>query len=99
MNEAATRQLYTKEMIKEEAEFNDLLGVEGMMTDLEMEYLSSTDQVKCISKQLVLAEKAFTMVKERVERLVHKYEHILERIDHNGEVLSSNDDNHNLEQL
>ena len=84
--------------MKEEAEFNDMLGVEGMMTDLEMQYLSTTEQVKCISKQLVLAEKAFTMVKERVERLVHKYEHILERIDQNGEVLSSNEDNESLEQ-
>lgn len=97
LNEAATLQLYAKEMMKEEAEFNDLLGVEGMMTDLEMKYLSTTEQVKSISKQLVLAEKAFTMVKERVERLVHKYEHILEQIDHNGELLISNDENESVE--
>jgi len=54
--------------------------------------------VKLISKQLVLAEKSFTMVKERVESLVQKYENILERIDHNGEVLSSNDGVESLDQ-
>jgi len=85
-------------MMKEEAEFIDLPGVEGMMTDLEMNYLSATEQVKSISKQLVLAEKSFTMVKERVERLVHKYEHILERIDQNGEDVSSTDDHESFDQ-
>jgi tetrahydromethanopterin S-methyltransferase subunit G len=86
LNQAAALQLDAKEMMKEEAEFNDLLGVEGMMTDVEIRYITTTEQVKSISKQLVLAEKAFTMVKERVERLVQKYENILEKIDQDGEA-------------
>lgn len=52
-----------------------------MMTEAEMEYLTSMEEVKTISKKLVSAEQAFTLVRDRIEKLVSKYEHLLSKID------------------
>ena len=63
---------------------------DGTMTDAEMKYLSAMEDVKTVSKSLVVAEKAFGMVKERIERLVHKYETLLEKIDEDKSIESVN---------
>ena len=45
---------------------------DGMMTDAEMTYLTTMEEVKDISHNLVIAEKAFTFVRDRIEKLVAK---------------------------
>jgi hypothetical protein len=54
---------------------------DGMMTEAEMEYLSAKEEVKTISKKLVNAERAFTLVRERIEKLVSRYEAMLRKIE------------------
>lgn len=55
------------------------------MTDAELEYLSSMEDVKTLSKKLVDAERAFDMVKLEIENQVQKLEFILEQIDNESE--------------
>lgn len=62
--------------MKEEADPAD-----GMMTEAEMTYLTSMEEVKIISHRLVVAEKAFNLVRDRIEKLVAKYEALLVRFE------------------
>lgn len=70
--------------MKDEADFAD-----GMMTEAEMTYLTSMEEVKTISHKLVLAEKAFNFVRERIEKLVSKYESLLVKFDNDNESVAS----------
>ena len=51
------------------------------MTEAEMTYLTAMEDVKTISKQLVCAEQAFTLIRDRIEKLVRKYEQLLSKIE------------------
>mmetsp|Transcript_3805 Transcript_3805/g.10450 ORF Transcript_3805/g.10450 Transcript_3805/m.10450 type:complete len:808 (-) Transcript_3805:44-2467(-) len=82
LNAATKEQLVAEELMKEEGEDDGL----GMMTESEMTYLGTMERVKTISKQLVVAEQSFTLVRDRIERLVAKYEALLVRIDNEGSV-------------
>ena len=42
-----------------------------------MTYLSAMEEVKTISKKLVAAEKSFTLVRDRIEELVFRYQELL----------------------
>jgi hypothetical protein len=81
LNEATRRQVEAEELMKEEGDADD-----GMMTEAEMEYLGSMEEVKIISKELVCAEQSFLLVRERIEKLVMKYEALLSKIDTNSYV-------------
>jgi septal ring factor EnvC (AmiA/AmiB activator) len=61
------------------------------MTDAELEYLESMEDVKVLANNLVYAQRAFDMVKSEIENQVQKLEHILERIDNESANLSSYD--------
>jgi hypothetical protein len=76
LNEATRRQVEAEEAMREEADEDD-----GFMTEAEMTYLASMEEVKNISKELVIAEKAFTLVRDRIEKLVAKYEALLLKIE------------------
>jgi hypothetical protein len=76
LNKATADQIEAEEVMKAEGETFD-----GMMTEAEMTYLSSMEVVKIISYKLVLAEKAFALVKDRIEKLVAKYEALLVRFE------------------
>lgn len=84
MNEATARQLEAEELMKEEGDAGD-----GMMTEAEMTFLASMEEVKTISKRLVVAEKAFELVRERIEMLVAKYETLLVKIENDSIVAPS----------
>jgi hypothetical protein len=83
LNEATARQIEAEEYMKEEADFAD-----GMMTDAEMTYLTSMEEVKTISHKLVVAEKAFNLVRDRIERLVAKYEALLVKFENDAESVA-----------
>lgn len=61
---------------------------DGMMTDAEMTYLTTMEEVKDISHNLVIAEKAFTFVRDRIEKLVAKYEALLVRFANDTESIA-----------
>jgi hypothetical protein len=84
LTEATTRQIETEELMKEEADPAD-----GMMTEAEMTYLTSMEEVKIISHRLVVAEKAFNLVRDRMERLVAKYEALLVRFENENESVAA----------
>lgn len=84
LNEATACQIEAEELMREEADAGD-----GMMTEAEMTYLASMEEVKSISKMLVTAEKAFALVRDRIEKLVAKYEALLAKIDNESYATSS----------
>ena len=59
-----------------------------VMTETEMRYLTSMEEVKSISRKLVLAEKAFNLVRDRIEKLVRKYEALLVKFDNDAESVA-----------
>lgn len=85
LNNATADQIEAEICMKEEGETE---GFDGMMTEAEMTYLTSMEQVKSISQKLVLAEKAFTLVKNRIEKLVEKYETLLVRFENETESVA-----------
>lgn len=58
----------------------DIMGIDTM-TDAEMEYLTAMEEVKTISKRLVKAEQAFSLVRNRVQELVNRYQALLVKIE------------------
>jgi hypothetical protein len=71
-------------MKEEEADFGD-----DMMTEAEMTYLTSMEEVKTISHKLVLAETAFGLVRDRIEKLVAKYEALLVKFESADSIAAS----------
>jgi hypothetical protein len=84
LNEATARQIEAEEIMKEDSDPSD-----GMMTDAEMTYLTTMEEVKTISHKLVIAEKAFTLVRDRIENLVSKYESLLVKMTSETESMAA----------
>ena len=81
LNAATKMQLEAEELMREEGDDGF-----GMMTESEMAYLAAMENVKIISKQLVVAEQSFKLVRDRIEKLIAKYESLLVKIDNEGSV-------------
>jgi len=78
---AIRRQLFAEQSLKEERDVDDDSDLDRFMTDAETVYLQAMEDVKVTAKNLAHAEKSFNMVREKIENLVKKYEHLLEKID------------------
>ena len=76
LNEATRRQIEAEDLLRHEGDAG-----EGMMTEVEMTYLSAMEEVKIISKRLVAAEQAFALVRDRIQQLVTRYQELLVKID------------------
>jgi hypothetical protein len=76
LNRATQRQIEAEWLLSDDRDVSD-----SMMTEAEMTYLGAMEEVKEISKKLVCAEQAFALVKDRIQRLVTRYEHLLSKID------------------
>jgi len=83
LKEATANQIGAEAAMKEEGETFD-----GMMTEAEMTYLTLMEEVKSISQKLVLAEKSFALVKDRIEKLVAKYEALLVHFENDSESVA-----------
>ncbi|CAJ1895494.1 unnamed protein product [Cylindrotheca closterium] len=74
-------------------EAEDLMREEGdtpgMMSEAEMTYLSAMEYVKTVSHQLVVAEKSFILVKERIEKIVARYEALLVKLDNDNDSVAA----------
>ena len=77
LNEATARQIDAEDMMKEEGDDYE----ESMTTDYEMIYVAAMEDIKTISKHLVIAEKSFSVVRDRVEKLAAHYEAILVKME------------------
>jgi hypothetical protein len=75
LNQATQTLLEAEDLMREEGD------AEGMMSEAEMTYLGAMEQVKTVARQLVIAEKSFTLVKDRIETLVARYEALLVKLD------------------
>ena len=85
LNEATARLIEAEEWMKEEADPAD-----GMMTEAEMSYLTAMEEVKTVSHKLVIAEKSFNLVRDRIQKLVAKYEALLVKLENeNASVTAS----------
>lgn len=84
LNEATSRQIDAEDMMKEEGDYED-----SMMTESEMIYLAAMEDVKTISRQLVIAEKSFNLVRDRIEKLVARYEAILVKMENESIATAS----------
>ena len=76
------RQIEAEELMQEEI---DLDGDENIMAEAEQLYRDSTVEVRTLSIKLVLADKAFTLVRSRMEKLVETIESLLVQIEHGDE--------------
>jgi hypothetical protein len=72
LNVATANQIEAEDMMRVESQYSD-----GMVKEAEMIYLTAVEEVKKISHELVVAEKSFTLVRDRIEKLVAKYEALL----------------------
>jgi len=76
LNEAMAQQISAEDALsKEKGDF------EGMMSEAELTYLAAMEEVKVISKKLVAAEQAFTLVRERIQNLISRYQSMLLKIE------------------
>jgi hypothetical protein len=85
LNDATADQIEAEMLMKEEGETENF---DEMMTEAEMTYLTSMEAVKSLSQKLVLAEKAFTLVRSRIEKLVAKYESLLVHFENETESVA-----------
>eukprot|EP00581_Thalassiosira_minuscula_P013317 CAMPEP_0183713662 /NCGR_PEP_ID=MMETSP0737-20130205/8443_1 /TAXON_ID=385413 /ORGANISM="Thalassiosira miniscula, Strain CCMP1093" /LENGTH=1507 /DNA_ID=CAMNT_0025942481 /DNA_START=178 /DNA_END=4701 /DNA_ORIENTATION=- len=87
LRSAMVRQIEAEELMQEEI---DLDGDENIVAEAEQLYREATVEVKSLSIKLVLADKAFTLVRNRMEKLVETIESLLVSIEHCDE----SDDEH-----
>lgn len=85
LNDATAVQLDAEDEMKAEETYG---YDDEMMTEGEMRYLTSMEEVKTISHKLVLAETAFTLVRDRIEKLVRKYEALLVKLDNDADSVA-----------
>ena len=77
------RQIEAEELMQEEI---DLDGDENVVAEAEQIYRDATVEVKSLSMKLVLADKAFTLVRSRMEKLVETIESLLIQIENDEQT-------------
>lgn len=70
-----------RQIASEDALSSEEGNTDSEMTEAESHYLQSMEEVKIISKQLVGAEQAFALVRDRIEKLISKYKSMLLKIE------------------
>ena len=71
-------QIEAEEVMQEEI---DLDGDQFVVAEAEQLYRDATVEVKCLSMKLVLADKAFSLVRSRMEKMVETIESLLVRLE------------------
>jgi hypothetical protein len=78
LNDATRLQIEAEDLLKHEC---DAAAPGDTMTIAEMTYLEAMEEVKTISKKLVTAERAFALVRDRMQELVNRYQSLLVKIE------------------
>ena len=76
------RQIQAEELMQAEI---DLDGDENVVAETEHLFRKATHEVKNLSMKLVLADKAFTLVRSRMEKLVKTIESLLVQMEDNAD--------------
>jgi hypothetical protein len=76
LNDATARQIDAEEQMKAEGD-----DAHGMMSEAELTYLTTMEEVMMLSGKLVASEQAYELVRERIESLLNKYEKLLAKIE------------------
>lgn len=76
-------QIEAEEVMQEEIDFD---GDHHMIAEAEQLYRDATSEVKQLSMKLVLADKAFSLVRSRMEKLVETIESLLMHIENGDEA-------------
>jgi hypothetical protein len=74
-----TRQIEAEEIMRDEI---DLDGDESFIAEAEQLYRDATLEVRTLSVKLVFADKAFAVIRNRVQNLVNSIESLLDQIVH-----------------
>lgn len=83
------RQIEAEELMQEEI---DLDGDENVVAEAEQMYREALMEVKALSIKLVLADKAFALVRARMEKLVQTIESLLVQLEDGEEYAGDDDD-------
>jgi len=75
---AMMQQVEAEEMMEEEVDFDD---EQNVVAEAEILYSEATAEVKRLSMKLVMADKAFSLVRSRMEKLCETIETLLSSID------------------
>ena len=75
---AMMKQVEAEEMMEEEVDFDD---EQNVVAEAEILYSEATAAVKRLSMKLVMADKAFSLVRSRMEKLCETIETLLSSID------------------
>lgn len=79
LRSAMTRQIEAEELMQDEV---DLDGDENVVAEAEQLYRDATLDVRTLSVKLVLADKAFALARNRMQKLVDTIESLLVQIGH-----------------
>jgi len=90
LQRAISRQIFAEQSLRQERDVDDDSGLDSFMTNAETVYLEAMEDVKVTTKDLADAERAFNMVRDKIEKLVIKYETLLEKIEDEDTVISLN---------
>jgi len=88
LQRAISRQIFAEQSLRQERDVDDDSGLDSFMTNAETVYLEAMEDVKVTTKDLADAERAFNMVRDKIEKLVIKYETLLEKIEDEDTVIS-----------
>lgn len=73
-----TRQIEAEELMQEEI---DLDGDDNIVAEAEQLHEAATQEVKTLSMKLVLADKAFALVRSQMQKLVETINSLLSQVD------------------
>lgn len=79
------RQIEAEELIQDEVEVGD--ADEDLLTEAEDLYRAATSEVKTLSVKLVLADKAFGLVRNRMQNLVETIESLLVQYEYDDDYV------------
>ena len=96
--DASANQIYAERQLKEKNSFSQSAFVKA---DAKKALTSAMEMVKIKSKELVVAERAYELVKSRIEMLVAKYQTLLMEMENSSrkddETLSSSDNSNSMD--
>ena len=88
---AREQQRDAEDEMNEEQSHQQGFVSDGLMTEAEMRYLEAMEDVKLLTHQLSLADRAFNLVRDRITNMISKYETLLVRINEEEESLQDDD--------
>jgi hypothetical protein len=90
------RQIEAEEMMQDEVELDN--ADENVLAEVEDLYRAATSKVKTLSVKLVLADKAFGLVRNRMQNLVETIESLLVQYENDDDYVHGDSNTHSTVQ-